>query len=85
MSKGNEAVGFVLAISVGLGFAIFFLATFAGALTGSAANALDAIVTGITGDVSTVIVPLIAIAFIALIYFVLKWIGVLKGGSKHKE
>lgn len=85
--EGNMIVGFIIAIIVGMGIALYIGGVLVSALpaNGIAANAVNAILTGIQTNVVPIISGIIAIAFIVVLYILVDKAGLLGGHSEHKR
>ncbi|MEM0143619.1 MAG: hypothetical protein QXL94_06680 [Candidatus Parvarchaeum sp.] len=84
--EGNMIVGFIIAIIVGMGIALYIGGVLVSALpsNGIAANAVNSILTGIQTNVVPIISGIIAIAFIVVLYILVDKAGLLGGKSKRR-
>lgn len=87
-SSGNELVGLIVAIIIGISVALYIGGVLSTSLTGDATvtNAINTMVTDVVNDGLPVFGGVVAIGFIALLYFLVKKSGMMgNSGSGHKQ
>jgi hypothetical protein len=90
MAKKNNWAGdaqqlVTVGISLGIGFGLmgYILFTFLGAMTGPGATFVNDIINAFTSAITTILPAVITIAFIMLLYVVVKKSGVLDSNTKE--
>ena len=76
----NKIVEFAITALFGFGIALYLGSTLLTALgSGAGAEAVNALITGFTTAITTVLVPVISIIFILFLYLIVKHAGILGG------